>query len=202
MNIFTKSVHIRGTSGPARAIIRALCDFGTDDEPREPSIAEKRAAIRQVLGELVAQTDWAILPDSPVALTKKQIVTQYRRLLLRADLSDPESVEIPESPAITLADFHPIQADNVQGGAVVAAQNIPGWASWTESTAEAWYSEHISAPLNASLPATISAATNRQILIALISIMRDMGVMLWALARMVIALRNNAWPGLQNGNGG
>ena len=46
-------------------------------------------------------------------------------------------------------------------------------------------------------PATISAATNRQVLITLIGIMRDMGAMLWALARMVIALRNKTWPELQ-----
>lgn len=197
MDIITKSVYIKGTSDPARAIIRALCDFGTDEIPREPSTAEKRAAIRQVLRELVAQTDWVILPDSPVALAKKQIVTQYRRLLLRADLNDPEGLVIPETPAISLSDFQAQSADNVQDGAVSQAQNIPGWASWPEVTAEAWYSEHISAPLNASLPATISAATNRQILIALISIMRDMGAMLWALARMVIALRNARWPGLQ-----
>jgi hypothetical protein len=80
---------------------------------------------------------------------------------------------------------------------LAAAAAIPGWATWTKSQAEAWYTENIVTPLAADLPATVSAATNRQVLIALIAVMRDMGVMLWAVAQMVIALRNRQWPGLQ-----
>lgn len=57
MDIITNSVHIKGTSDPAGAIIAALCNFGTPEEPREPTGAEKWKVINHVMTELKQQGD-------------------------------------------------------------------------------------------------------------------------------------------------
>jgi hypothetical protein len=158
---------------------------------------EKRAILPAIINRLVSAWDWAVSDDMPISLMKKQEIIAYRRALKRLDLSEPDSVIIPDVPTVTVDDFLPATADAVQDGAVVAVQSVPGWATWSKAQAVAWYTENIVTPLDAPLPATVSAATNRQIIIALIGVMKDMGVMLWALAQMVIALRNRSWPGLQ-----
>lgn len=101
MDIITPSVIIRGTIDPAAAIIQALCDFGTPEAPRTPSEAEKWQAIRKVRGELLAQTDYTMLPDAP-PYTQAQVdaIAAYRQQLrdIPQIYSIPDEVQFPEMP--------------------------------------------------------------------------------------------------------
>jgi len=84
------------------------------------------------------------------------------------------------------------------------AKNIPGWASWTEAEAGAWYDEAVTAPLG-EIPdiANMSAAAfqnNAQAIIAqLQDVIEAQATVIRNLARMVIALRNKTWPQLEGG---
>lgn len=74
--------------------------------------------------------------------------------------------------------------------------NIPQWATWTEEETRAWYDTNIGNPLQTNIPATVNLSNIRPILVDMLTIMRAMGIMLWAMARMLLALRNKNWPNL------
>jgi hypothetical protein len=101
----------------------------------DTTTADKRDELRLTLDNLTKKLVWILLPDSPIKAQKKQAFAQYLRTLRRLDLTDPYSVIFPDDPGITMADFQPTAADDVRDGAMVAAQNIPGWASWPETQA-------------------------------------------------------------------
>jgi hypothetical protein len=89
----------------------------------------------------------------------------------------------------------------VSNGAEAAAAAIPSWAHWSEDDAQTWWEDNIHTPLvdgRANLPTTLTLATTRLVFIALLDILDKMAAMLWAMARMMIALRNREWPNLQN----
>ena len=64
----------------------------------------------------------------------------------------------------------------ILAGAKTQVQNIPGWASWDEQTADDWITANVEPELS-SAPATLQA--------------------LRAMARLLIALRNEIYPDLQ-----
>jgi hypothetical protein len=79
------------------------------------------------------------------------------------------------------------------------AKNIPSWATWDEASALTWGNTNIGTPLTtgrSSLPVTLTLATTRTAIIMLLNILDKMWVMQWALARMVIAIRDRTWPDL------
>jgi hypothetical protein len=100
MDIITNSVRIKGTSDPAGAIIAALCNHGTDEEPRTPTDAEKWSAIKRVRNELLALCDWAQVNDAPLTIEQKTAWADYRQALrdIPQDYDTPESVIFPEAP--------------------------------------------------------------------------------------------------------
>jgi hypothetical protein len=78
-----------------------------------------------------------------------------------------------------------------------SAKNIPNWAAWSEAEAQTWGNTNIGTPLanaRSSLPATLTLATARAAFVVLLNILDSMWVLLWALTRMVLALRNAQWP--------
>jgi hypothetical protein len=80
-----------------------------------------------------------------------------------------------------------------------SAKNIPSWATWTEAQAQTWGATNIGTPLTtgrSALPATLTLATARMAIIMLLNILDQMWAMQWALARMVIAMRDKIWPDL------
>ncbi len=100
----------------------------------------------------------------------------------------PDAVELPRDPyeahaaaieaAITahVPDplYFPADVERArQEAATTQAGDIPGWATWTESEATAW--------IDANVIDLASAKTA-----------------LTAMARLLVALRNKAWPGLEN----
>ena len=98
MNIKTKSIQLKGSSDVAGAIINSLCNFGTDEYPRVPTTDEKWEAIRTVRNELIEQTDWTQLMDSPLSEEQKLSYILYRDKLrdIPQDFENPEDVVFPE----------------------------------------------------------------------------------------------------------
>jgi hypothetical protein len=79
------------------------------------------------------------------------------------------------------------------------AAAIPGWATWDETQAQAWVDTNIGNPLaagRATLPTTLTLVTVRVVILAILTILDQMLVMLWSMARLVIALRNKTFPNL------
>jgi len=100
MDIITPSISIRGTTAPAQAIITALCDFGTLEEPREPTDAEKWAAIKRVRVELLAACDWTQALDAPLTIAERAAWADYRQALrdIPQDYALAEDAVIPPAP--------------------------------------------------------------------------------------------------------
>jgi hypothetical protein len=76
---------------------------------------------------------------------------------------------------------------------------IPSWATWDQSEAQTWWSTNIDDVITsgiANLPATLTLATTRTVILQILNVLSKMSTMLWALARMIIALRDNTWPDL------
>lgn len=85
--------------------------------------------------------------------------------------------------------------------AKVNAAAIPDWAIWTESQAQTWGNTNIGTPLTTartSLTAmsTLNLTTFKSAMTIVLNILDAMWVMLWALTRMTIALRDAQWPDL------
>jgi hypothetical protein len=76
---------------------------------------------------------------------------------------------------------------------------IPGWATWTETQTLAWGETNIGTPLanaRTSLPTTLTLATARAAFVVLLGILDQMWIMQKSMARMLLALRDETWPGL------
>ncbi len=81
-----------------------------------------------------------------------------------------------------------------QASARADANAIPNWANWTEAEAQSWGMTNIGQPLidgRANLPASLTLATTRVVILQIITILDAMWAMQWAMARMIIALRNH-----------
>jgi len=77
-----------------------------------------------------------------------------------------------------------------------AAKLIANWSTWTEAQANTWGMANIGQPLidgRANLPATLTLATTRAAIVQIITILDAMWAMQWAMARMIIALRDDRW---------
>lgn len=110
--------------------------------------------------------------------------------LIDADMKTLLSITITVSEAATLSRLTLAKSH---------AQAIPSWATWTEAQAQTWGATNIGTPLStgrSALPATLTLATVRTAIIMLLNILDKMWAMQWALARMVIAIRDRMWPDL------
>lgn len=100
MDIITKSVCIRGTSDGAGAVIQSLCDYGTEEEPRVPSVDDKWSAIRRVRNDFLSETEWTQRPDAALTLEEKILWQDYCQALrdIPQTYATPEEVVWPEKP--------------------------------------------------------------------------------------------------------
>ncbi len=104
-------------------------------------------------------------------------------------VEQPTSQQL-DTVATLLAQHDPVDyASQVMNGAAAQAANIPQWASWTEAQALSWHDTNI----GSLLPVANLAQAN--------SVLAAMNTELRALIRMVIALRNYAFPRLQGNQG-
>ena len=81
-------------------------------------------------------------------------------------------------------------------GARAAAKAIPNWATWTEAEALVWEQTNIGNRITTArntLPATLTLATTRTAILGLITIFDNIQLLLVALIRLVIALRNKVF---------
>jgi hypothetical protein len=102
----------------------------------------------------------------------------------------------PEEEKKFFALLHPNQA--VHFNSYISAKNIPNWATWNEQQALDWVQTNIGTPLadgRNQLPVNITLTNIRPILVGFLSILDKMLILLIALTRMVVALRDNAWNG-------
>jgi hypothetical protein len=119
--------------------------------------------------------------------------TKY--VIVDSTLTDAQIIGIL-STAPTIAEQ---TADEKLLSSRASAAAIPNWASWTEAEAQTWGSTNIGTPLTtgrANLPATLTLATTRAAIVALLDILDKMWVMMWAMARLLIALRDKNFPNL------
>ena len=106
---------------------------------------------------------------------------------VRVDYTDGATPgEISTGASLVAAHVPSNLLDVVQEGDENVA-SIPGWASWSESTADAWYQTNVRDPFDAAT----TFATMKAVVGTIITVQ-------WALIRMIIALRNKTWPNLQN----
>lgn len=81
--------------------------------------------------------------------------------------------------------------------AMGAAAQIPNWAHWTESQVLDWFQTNIETPLAAPIPANpMTVQQIRAVLVAIVSILGAMVTAMKAMARMIVALRDETWPNL------
>lgn len=116
----------------------------------------------------------------------------------RADVAALIAYNVENNTAFQLAENEAIlRMTNARAN----AKAIPSWSSWTEADTLAWINTNIGVPLETgrtSLPATLTFATARAAFVTLLNIMDKMLVVLIALSRMVIAMRNQMWADLKD----
>jgi len=124
----------------------------------------------------------------------EQVRVDYQDSATSGDMTAGEAIVAAHVP------IDPIQ--EVADAAETNAGNIPGWAHWTEAEAETWFNTNIDTPLadaRTSIDglAALNITTFKAVINGLLDILDSMATMIWAMARMIIALRNKTWPNLQ-----
>ncbi len=84
----------------------------------------------------------------------------------------------------------------------IAASAIPGWATWTEAEAAAWYDTNVTALIDAIPDVSNLTPTafqnNAQLIVAQMQdIITAQAAVIRNLARMLIAMHNKTWPELE-----
>lgn len=118
-------------------------------------------------------------------------------------ITTPTSGELTTTQGIVTAHTGTDPWMDVYQHAETNAQSIPGWAHWTEAEAETWFDTNVGTPLtNARDDIDGLGALNltifKLVMTGLLDIMDSMATMLWAMARMIVALRDRTWPHLSN----
>lgn len=175
--------------------------FSTD----EKTTVEKWAYIKLYRDKLLLDCHWTQLPDAILSPSEKALWKTYRETLqgLEFAFALPDNVVIPDPPIITSTPQTPeiISARAKWKAARVNAKAIPLWATWTPAEAQTWGDDNIGTPLVnawANLPATLTLATARAAFIVILNILDQMWILQKAMAQMVLALRDQAWPDLPN----
>jgi hypothetical protein len=75
----------------------------------------------------------------------------------------------------------------VQAAAKAQAAAIPNWATWTAEQALTWHDANVKAPIDAATTLAQAKAA-----------MQKLEAENRALIQMIVAMRNQLWPGLQN----
>lgn len=77
-------------------------------------------------------------------------------------------------------------AEQRKSTAIGAVRNIPGWATWDESQLQAWYNANLS---NAQVDGVANLVDAKAML-------KKQNAAILAMARMLLAVRNQTWPQL------
>ena len=74
--------------------------------------------------------------------------------------------------------------------------NIPGWATWTEEQALAWYETNIGEPID-NAPEVVTSQNAVAILQGVVNLLREMNNLERAQIKLDLAIRNKLWPNLE-----
>ena len=74
--------------------------------------------------------------------------------------------------------------------------NIPGWATWTEEQALAWYETNIGEPID-DAPEVVTSQNAVAVLQGMVNLMRQLNNVERAQIKIDLALRNKVWPNLE-----
>jgi hypothetical protein len=103
---------------------------------------------------------------------------------------------------IAVHDPNPTPAELVavarKNNARADAKAIPNWVSWSETDALTWLATNIGTPLDTPIPATITLTNIRPVLVNIVNVMKKQYALEQAQSRMLIALRDEIWPSLQD----
>ena len=99
-------------------------------------------------------------------------------------------------------DVERLRIDAVQTGAETDAQSIPGWATWNKISANDWFSTNVESLLSEipdvdGLTPTQFQSNAQSIIAQMQDIITNQATVIKALGLMIIALRNDTWPNLE-----
>lgn len=113
--------------------------------------------------------------------------------------------ELDEQAIRTLTDAHnpdlPSWGELIEARRKAAQDNarqIPGWATWSETEASAWFQEHVQDTLS-MIPGTPRGLTQVQLVAViedLVDVVRNMAQAQRAMGQMLLAVRDELWPSL------
>lgn len=165
--------------------------FRVFDNPRQLKSAYVRARMESLdAGAIVELYSTQVFDENGLPTGIKY----YARI---ESTATDEQIDTALSVVSHLADMFVIKADAAKGHAA----NIPNWSTWDETQAQTWTTANIATPLanartNLAAISTLNLATFKAALGAILDILDAMWTMLWAMARMQIALRDKTWPDL------
>lgn len=106
---------------------------------------------------------------------------------VKVDYEDNATPEHLAAGAALMAAHVPVDPiQQVRKGAEQEVQAVSAWAAWSTTQADNWYQQNVRDPFNAA----VTLAAMKAVVGTVIQVQ-------WAVIWMVIALRNQTWPGLQ-----
>jgi len=148
-----------------------------------------------VLSEVLdRELRYAGIPIIGIAWSVGNVRVDYSDLATPLQMAQGEAIVAEHVP------IDPVQ--QVADGSIDAAIVIPGWAHWDTATANAWGQTNIEQPLtqaraDLSAMALLNLTTFKVVIGRLLDILNAMWTLQRALGQMIIALRNNTWPQLE-----
>ena len=93
--------------------------------------------------------------------------------------------------------YFPADVERARAAAAeTTVANIPGWATWTEEQALAWYETNIGEPID-NAPEVVTSQNAVAILQGVVNLLREMNNLERAQIKLDLAIRNKLWPNLE-----
>jgi hypothetical protein len=152
-----------------------------------PEDETKRAIIINYVNEQLSKSEWTQLPDAMLMATERIAWQTYREGLQDIPFlqTSPDLIVIPDAPLPRIAP--PLAATRTRWRtARITAKSIPNWATWTQGEWQTYFDANLS---DAEIDKVTSLAAARVAL-------KRMNTIIDKLAKLELALRDEAWPEL------
>lgn len=165
--------------------------------PEVDNISGKQLAdeIFQATGITITLND-VLYQGNGIVFIRDELVQGYE-VQIQA-IVDAHSIDLNYFPE----DVEIIRLEEVQLSGEIDAQSIQGWATWNKVSANDWFSANVESLLSAipnvdGLTPTQFQSNAQAIIAQMQDIITNQATVINALGQMIIALRNNTWPNLE-----
>ena len=142
-----------------------------------------RHEIEQATG--IVLDNFLFYPPDEVRIHGDDVAAAQAAIQAVIDVHEPDPLYFPEDVERARA-----------AAAETTVANLPGWATWTEEQALAWYETNVGEPID-NAPEAVTSQNAVAVLQGVVNLLREMNNLERAQIKLDLAIRNKLWPNLE-----